>query len=405
MAEPFTVFAPVNDGFSEVLASLCLSEIEELDTDVVDDILLNHIIDGNILSSDLTSTTVSTLGDDIEIDATEFTITDPNERVINIVTTLVDIQAVNGVVHVVDRVVLPILEQPSPNIVDVAQSESSLSMLVEAVIQTDLVDALTTCGERTVFAPNNDAFMTFLSEKGFTAISDVQNEVLTQILLNHVIDGVNIESESLSEMTGYVNTMATGPNETNLSLYYDGNDGVTLNGISSVLTADVEATNGIIHIVDTVIDLPTIATFATSNPALTMLVEALAHADSGTPTVPYIDTVSNATAGPYTVFAPTNDAFSSLLTNELGIGTLVTDLDTATLDEILLLHIVDANVQSGELMTGTVTTLGGDIEADTTDFTLTDENDRVSNIITTLVDIQSINGVVHVIEKVILPLQ
>ena len=173
-----------------------------------------------------------------------------------------------------------------------------------------------------------------------------------------------------------------------------------LNGSSTVTNADNTASNGIVHIVDEVIGLPTIATFATTNPALETLVVALGYADSGTPTVPYIETVSDATAGPFTVFAPTNDAFSDLLI-ELNV-TELSDLGTDTVDAVLLYHIVSGNIQSSGLPNGTVSTLGGDITADNTAFTLTDANGRVSNIIVSLVDIQSMNGVVHVIDKVIL---
>ena len=86
---------------------------------------------------------------------------------------------------------------------------------------------------------------------------------------------------------------------------------------------------------------------------------------------------------------------------ELEISAL-TVLTPAQIDTVLLYHIVGANVQSSQLQTGVVSTLGGDITADATAFTLTDPNNRVSNIITALVDIQAANGVVHVIDKVIL---
>lgn len=287
------------------------------------------------------------------------------------------------------------------NIVETAQSVPQLSILVDAVVQAGLVDALTAAGDKTVLAPTNDAFLAFLNDKGFNSLSDVPNDVLTQILLNHVIPDANIESSALIGNTGYANTLADGPGSTKLSIYYDGTSGVTFNGATSVALPDVETTNGIVHIIDEVIDLPTIATFATSNPALSLLVDALAYADTGTPTVPYIATVSDSDAGPFTVFAPTNDAFVSLL-EELEV-TALTDIATSTVDAVLLNHIVGANVQSSQLTTGAVTTLGGDITADATAFTLTDANGRVSNIVTSLVNIQSVNGVVHVIDKVILP--
>ncbi|WP_289045068.1 fasciclin domain-containing protein [uncultured Olleya sp.] len=295
------------------------------------------------------------------------------------------------------------MQEQQLNIVETAQATPSLSILVEAAVQVGLVDALSASGDKTVLAPTNDAFTAFLDAKGFTSLEDVPDEVLTQILLNHVIDGSNIMSSDLSGSTGYTTTLASGPNNTNLSLFWDGTSGVTFNGTSDVALADINTSNGIVHVVDAVIDLPTIATFATSNPNLTNLVAALQYADSGMPTVPYITTVSDAEAGPFTVFAPTDAAFGDLLV-ELNV-TALTDLDTATVDAVLTYHIVAANVQSSMLASGPVTTLGGDITADATAFTLTDANDRVSNIITSLVDIQATNGVVHAIDQVILPPQ
>ena len=397
-AGPFTVFAPTNDAFVNLLTELNITALTDLDTETVDAVLLNHIVALNVQSSELESGAVPTLGGEITADATAFTLTDANDRVSNIITSLVNIQSTNGVVHVIDKVILPAMTPDPLNIVETAQSVDDLSMLVDAVIQAGLVDALTAAGDKTVLAPTNAAFTAFLADKGFNSLSDVPNDVLTQILLNHVIAGTNYQSSDLDGSTGYENTLADGPNSTKLSIYYDGTSGVSFNGGAEVVIPDVAASNGIVHVVNQVIDLPTIATFATTNPALSILVDALAYADTGAPTVPYIATVSDGTAGPFTVFAPTNDAFVNLL-GDLGVNAL-TDIPTATVDAVLLKHIVNANVQSSELESGVVSTLGGDITADATTFTLTDES-GTSNIITTLVDIQGANGVVHVIDRVL----
>ncbi|WP_411895380.1 fasciclin domain-containing protein [Winogradskyella sp. A2] len=288
-------------------------------------------------------------------------------------------------------------------VIDVAL-ENNLTSLAAALEATGLVSTLQGPGPFTVFAPSNDAFTTFLNAAGvdLNNMSAAEEALVTNILLNHVIIGNNLMAADLvAAGSGYTNTAATGPNDENLSLYFSTSNGVMINGVSTVSDADKTATNGTIHIVDTVIDLPTLATFATSNPALSILVDALAYADTGSPTVPYIATVSDNTAGPFTVFAPSNDAFVSLL-DELNL-TALTDLDTDTVNSVLLYHIVGANVQSDELSTGAVGTLGGSIDADVSNFTLTDQNGRISNIVTSLVDIQSINGVVHVIDNVILP--
>ncbi|MBF8150934.1 fasciclin domain-containing protein [Winogradskyella sp. F6397] len=293
-------------------------------------------------------------------------------------------------------------------VVDVALA-NNLTSLAAALEATDLTSTLQGDGPFTVFAPSNDAFTQLLTDTGLDLenLSTAEEALVKNILLNHVIIGsVTSSTDLVNAGSGYTNTAATGPNQANLSLYFTTSTGVMLNGSSTVTNADNVASNGVVHIVDEVIGLPTIATFATTNPALSNLVAALQLADSGTPTVPYISTVSDASAGPFTVFAPSNDAFADLLIELDPSGnTSLGDLDPATVDAVLTYHIVSGNVQSSSLPNGTVATLGGDITADNSAFTLTDPNARVSNIVTSLVDIQSINGVVHVIDKVLLPMQ
>ena len=384
----FTVFAPTNTAFTNFLAANNFASLEDIPVDVLTQVLLNHVIDGEAFSTSLSTGYGNTLatkpgtGENLSI-----FIDTSNGVSLNGVSNVAqaDIDASNGVIHVVDAVI------GLPNIVDHAIANPELSSLVGALTaggNTTFTTLLSTPGDFTVFAPNNSAFASF------TTSND-----LASVLANHVITGATAISTGLS--TSYVNTAAMlSGTMTPLSMYINVDNGVTINGSSNVVAADIVATNGVIHVVDAVIDLPTIATFATSNAALSILVDALAYADTGTPTVPYIDTVSDATTGPFTVFAPANDAFVSLLA-ELNI-TALTDLTPAQVDAVLLYHIVNENVQSSQLQSGTVTTLGGDITADTTAFTLTDPNGRVSNIVTSLVDIQAANGVVRVIDKVIL---
>ncbi|WP_339624580.1 fasciclin domain-containing protein [uncultured Winogradskyella sp.] len=292
-------------------------------------------------------------------------------------------------------------------VVDVALA-NNLTSLAAALTVTGLVDDLEGTGPFTVFAPTNDAFTALLTATGLDLdnLTTDQEALVRNILLNHVIVGSTISSTDLVGLgSGYTNTMATGPNGANLSLYFNTGSGVVLNGQSTVTNADNTATNGTVHIVDTVIGLPTIATFATTNDALNTLEAALNFADTGSPTVQWIDTVSDAAAGPFTVFAPTNDAFGNVLT-ELGLSGLgegAGELNAATTDAVLLMHVVSGNIQSSGLPNGAVTTLGGVITADNTAFTLTDGLDREISIVTALVDIQAINGVVHVVDTVIRP--
>jgi uncharacterized surface protein with fasciclin (FAS1) repeats len=282
------------------------------------------------------------------------------------------------------------------NIYETAKSNPDLSSLVAALDKAGLADELSNPGASfTVFAPTNDAFASFLSANGFATLDDVPVDVLTSVLLNHVVNGENVSS---SLTTGYVNTLATfGSTSSNLSLYVNTSSGVVLNGVSSVVAADVQATNGVVHVVNEVIGLPTVVTFAVSNPDFSTLVAALTRPDLSTD---FVAVLSG--AGPFTVFAPTNAAFSSLLT-ELGVASL-DDVDAATLEKVLTYHVVSGNVRAGDLTNDQVVpSLNGEI------FTIQlassaqikDANSRISNIIAT--DVQSSNGVVHAIDKVILP--
>jgi uncharacterized surface protein with fasciclin (FAS1) repeats len=296
----------------------------------------------------------------------------------------------------------------SNTIVDVAIA-NGLTSLATALEATNLVTTLQGDGPFTVFAPDNAAFDALLQATGIDLnnMSAVELATVTNILLNHVIIGETISAADLTAgIAGYKKTAAVGPNSTNLSLFFAAVSEVVLNGQSTVTAADKVASNGVLHIVNTVIALPTIATFATTNPALSSLVSALQLADTGSPTVPYIATVSDVTAGPFTVFAPTNTAFDNLLLELDPTGnTTLGGLEPALVDSVLVYHIVSTNVTAAQLPNGEVTTLGGPITANNTAFNLTDVNGRVSNIVTTLVDIQAVNGVVHVLDKVLLPLQ
>ncbi len=293
------------------------------------------------------------------------------------------------------------------SIVETAIASPQLSSLVAAVTQAGLVDTLNGPGPFTVLAPTNDAFDAFLLANGFNNLSEVPNDVLTQILLNHVISG-NVSSTTLVDAgDGYTNTLADGPDNSKLSLYFNTSNGVRFNGVSSVTNggADVSASNGTVHIIDAVIGLPTIADFALANPALSNLVAALQSADSQNPSPNLIPLFLDQASGPFTVFGPTDDAFAALLLELDDTGnTELGDLDPALVESVLRTHVLGDNVRSSELTTTTVNAINmEELDIDATALTITDPNDRVSNIVASLIDIQGINGVVHVIDTVILP--
>lgn len=294
----------------------------------------------------------------------------------------------------VDDVVVP----ETNTIADFVASNDDYSSLEAALEVTGLTATLDGTANYTVFAPDNDAFAAFLSDNGFSDLNDVPTDLLTQVLMNHVQSGM-ITSGDLT--TGYIESMAVGnASEENLSMYIDTSDGVMINGVSNVVTADVEVDNGIIHAVDAVIGLPDITTFAMADPTFEILVAALTREDSYT----FVETLMmTEDPAPFTVFAPTNDAFGALL-EELEAESL-NDILGDVLASVLSYHVVArANVRSGDLSDGMeVTMLNEDsITVNVGDtVTLTDSSGRTSTVVAT--DVQANNGVIHVLDMVLLP--
>ena len=288
----------------------------------------------------------------------------------------------------------PIVIPTNNTITGIASRNANLSILVQALTRADLADTLTGSGSFTVFAPTNEAFQTFLGAG--VSVNDVPVATLKEILLNHVISGA-LTSSQLS--TGYVKTLAKGTaSSTNtLSMYVNTTSGVKLNGVSNVTTANIAASNGVIHVVDAVIGLPTIVTHATANANFSSLVGALTSAGQ-----PDFVTILSGT-GPFTVFAPTNDAFTSL-NAELAPGG-IESVSVSNLTKVLQYHVVSGNILAESLTEGQVVNTLQTPQTFTIQLAggakIKDVNNRPSNIIAT--DVQCSNGVIHVLDKVLLP--
>lgn len=286
--------------------------------------------------------------------------------------------------------------EKAKTIVELAQGDPNLSTLVAALQRADLATTLSGTGPFTVFAPTNAAFADLLKSLNLTKLEDVPVATLKSILLYHVVSG-DVRSNKLT--TGYVSSLSPFSNSTNtLSLYVETGSGVKINKSVSVTTADVVASNGVVHVIDKVIVPPTVVNIALDNANFSTLIAALTRADLG---VDYVTLLSG--AGPFTVFAPTNAAFTALLA-ELKFSGLDA-IPAATLNAVLQYHVVNnANVRSSQLSNGQVVTTfgGGKFTITTTDGAkITDAKNRIANI--AIVDVQASNGVVHAIDKVILP--
>jgi uncharacterized surface protein with fasciclin (FAS1) repeats len=288
-------------------------------------------------------------------------------------------------------------EHETLDIVSLAKSNANLSVLVEAIDAAGLETTLRAAGPYTVFAPTNQAFLDLLAELNLSKAQLLANkELLTSVLTYHVL-GAKVVAKDVplgqpitTLQKGFFKAEASG---SSLKIT-DGR-----NRVSNVVTADVAAQNGVVHIVDKVL-LPAdknvvqtaIALSTAAQPEFSILVEAVVAAD-------LVTTLSG--TGPFTVFAPTNAAFAALLT-ELGITKAALLADKALLTKVLTYHVVPNLVLKAQVPVGSaITTAQGESFTVNTALAITDQRARSAKITGT--DVLASNGVIHVIDKVILP--
>ena len=390
--QDFTVFAPTDAAFAVLLSDLGISAAELLASPNLSDILLYHVVSGAEINSTAAiaaaGTTVTTAnGDDIGVKLQGMDLFINASRV-----ETPDVDANNGVIHVIDAVLVPTEDDPSSGtIAAVATANGSFTTLLTALATTGLDATLADAsGKFTVFAPTDAAFTAFLAKKGINAADLLADPNLSDILLYHVISGAEVNAAAATAIAG--NTVEMG-NGDNMALSLSNTD--LFANLSGISLPNVDASNGIIHAIDTVLLPPaeaatpteTIYQIASGNADFSTLVAALDATG--------LDNTLN-TAGDFTVFAPTNAAFDAL-----GAGAVPALLgDLPTLEKILLKHVVEGSVDSVTAFTlnGTeVPTVNGEtveIAIDSGVFTVDGAQVTTFDIITT-------NGVIHVIDAVI----
>lgn len=380
VSNPRTVFAPTDAAFTAAGVDLGSLSNEQLT-----DILLYHVVAGRVPAATLDAgqsqvPSLSTGGVDdraltlaVNRNGTNVTI-NGNANVID-----ADNEAVNGIVHVIDQVLLP------PSIASFAVADGRFTTLVSALQRVGLVDVLTDAGTYTVFAPTDDAF----AAAGIN-LADLSDDDLRDILLYHVL-GATAGAGDLADGNSFVTTLsASGPNGTALSALVDKSDDVvSVNGDATVVIADISTTNGVIHAIDKVLLPQNIVDFATKADGTSELANAVVAAG-------LVDALS--AAGPLTVFAPVNSAFEA-------ISSTVAGLTDAQLVDVLTYHVVSGNVRSDDLSAGMVNSLNDDndieiMEMEDGTFFIRNGNEQASFILT---DIQASNGVIHLIDQVLIP--
>ena len=385
----FTVFAPTDDAFNALATELGITRAQLLaDRALLTSVLQYHVLGSTVprASVPLGRAITPLAGGVFKVDSVggNLVITDGRNRTSRITAT--DIGATNGVIHVVDRVLLP----PNRNIVQTAQSLPQFSILVEAVVAANLQGALSGTGPLTVFAPTNDAFVALLGELGLTKAQLLANTaLLTRVLTYHVLPNRTLKADIT---TGQAITTLQGGSFTIGSDLAITDSRARRAGIAGT---DVLTSNGVIHVIDRVIlPLPaeTIVQTAQSLPQFSILVEAVVAAG-------LVDALS--APGPLTVFAPTNDAFAALLA-ELGISKAALLADRPLLTKVLTYHVVPGRVLRAQVPVGpAITTLQGETFTVDSTLAITDRRGRRASI--TATDVFTSNGVIHVLDRVILP--
>jgi len=400
----FTVFAPTDEAFAKLGSDTINALLADPDT--LRDILLYHVLADTSVDAttaiSLAGQTVRTAnGDEIAVSV------DGDNLFINMSqVTTADIQTSNGIIHVLDTVLLPPADAPEDtlvSIVDTAVNAGSFTTLVAALQATGLDAALANEEDTfTVFAPTDEAFAKLGDETINALLADP--EQLSSILLYHVIAGQAVDSTTAISLANSSVATASGA-----SIAISIADGNLLINDSTVTAADVQATNGVIHVIDTVLippttepevvvddapvdsDAGTLLDIARSAGNFTILVAALEATG--------LDGAIGHPGDLYTVFAPTDDAFLAL--GQETIDALLAD--TAALENILLYHVLPGAVFNAEKVLSLV---GVSVQAgngQNLDLNLRNSSLFVNDSEVVATDIAGVNGIIHVIDSVLLP--
>ena len=492
---PFTVFAPTDQAFAD--AGINLADFDtDAENQTLTDILLYHVVSGDVMSTDLTDALTT---DAVNGDKLSFTVGTSEVKVNGATVTAADVDATNGVIHVIDKVLMPPVDifvsdgsmdspyfqfysddagttsvteldiskaykfqrlsnpsahpfyvgdsgyntDSSDNLIIAGDGTSSTGIsdsesftvffrdgfsvddtfsyfctvhssmfadfsltepsslvdiptvaantgihnsLVAALAHANLVSTLEGDGPFTIFAPTDEAF-TAAGIDLSTFDTPEENETLVDILLYHVLAG---EVPSSAVTDGLTVTMFNG-DEATFTVEPDSGTVLIGNvfGDAFVTGADVQASNGIIHVIDSVLSLPPDIVEAAQNTGVhDSLVAALTQAN-------LVTTLEG--DGPFTVFAPTNDAFTAA---GIDLSNFNTDEEIAALSNILTYHVVSGSVMSSDLTDGMTATA---LNTDSLEFTVNSNGVMVNDANVTMADYKVTNGVIHVIDKVLMP--
>jgi len=313
--------------------------------------------------------------------------------------TQTDIAARNGVIHVIDTVILPPtvaekLAAPAQDIVEVAVAAGTFKTLAAALEAAGLVETLKGEGPFTVFAPTDEAFGKLDKALLDDLLKPENKDTLVAILTYHVVAG-KVTAADVVKLTSAETVQGE-----EITIKVDG-DMVMVND-AKVTATDIMASNGVIHVIDTVILPPTVAEKLAA-PAQDIVEVAVAAGTFKTlaaalEAAGLVETLKG--EGPFTVFAPTDEAFAKL--DKALLDDLLKPENKDTLVAILTYHVVAGKVTAADVvkLTSAKTVQGEEITIKVDSYAGTV---MVNDAKVTATDIMASNGVIHVIDTVILP--
>ena len=384
---PFTVFAPTDEAFAKLPKETLAALLK--DPKALGEILKYHVVSGAVKAADVVklSEAKTLQGEPVTIKVDGSTVMINDAKVVK-----ADIETSNGVIHVIDTVMMPpsMAMSDKKDIVDTAVAAGNFKTLAAALQAAGLVDTLKGAGPFTVFAPTDEAFAKLPAGTVDALLKDPK--ALGDILKYHVVAG-KVMASDVVKLTS-ADTLLGKP----VTITVNG-DKVMI-GNANVVKTDIETSNGVIHVIDTVLLPPAADAMST---ALTMDIVDTAVGAGNFKTLAaalkaagLIDALKG--AGPFTVFAPTDEAFTALPK-----GTLEALLkDPKKLADILKYHVVAGKVLAADAakLTEAKTLEGPPIK-----ITVKDGKVFINDAEVTTADILTTNGVIHVINKVIMPPQ
>jgi uncharacterized surface protein with fasciclin (FAS1) repeats len=238
---PFTVFAPTDEAFAKLPAGTVEELLKPENIDQLKAILLYHVVEGKVMAADVSAITSATAfsGKDLAVKVDMGNVYINESKVV-----LADVEASNGVIHVIDTILLPPAELS--DIVDTAVADGRFTTLAAALQAAGLVDTLKGEGPFTVFAPTDEAFAKLPAGTVENLLKPENLEQLKSILLYHVVSG--------KVMAADVVKLTSADAVSGASIKIKVEDGkVYLNDTVQVIITDIETSNGVIHVIDAVL--------------------------------------------------------------------------------------------------------------------------------------------------------